>query len=290
MTLTGMTDAQRAALRTFMLTGELPQSARLSNNLFQRGLVARIGQSVVLTEAGKRALEPKPEVSVAPTKKKGAADPEHRFKARQPTDCCVDGCDKKVYGTYTMCRKHLDAFVDGRLPPRSQAQTRSLRDVVAPAVNEKGFPVSEPKTAPPITERCIEPGCNAPRHTRSDGKSYQRCKPHYDAHRRAKRAARRPDRQAFVERETPRSAESAPQIHPSTSPSSGDISNAVSPIPVKSPLPALVDQVVGVADELVPGMLDSLIRQALTANPESLKLTVTGLRVTFSGEIEIGAD
>lgn len=289
MTLTGMTDAQRAALRTFMLTGELPQSARLSNNLFQRGLVARIGQSVVLTEAGKRALEPKPEVSVAPKKKKGAADPEHRFKARQPTDCCVDGCDKKVYGTYTMCRKHLDAFVDGRLPPRSQALNRSLRDVVAPAVNEKGFPVSEPKTAPP-TERCIEPGCNAPRHTRSDGKSYQRCKPHYDAHRRAKRTAQQADRQAFVERETPRSAESAPQIHPSPSPSLTGVP-AASPIPAsESPLPALVDQVVGVADELVPGMLDSLIRQALTANPESLKLTVTGLRVTFSGEIEIGAD
>lgn len=124
----------------------------------------------------------------------------------------------------------------------------------------------------PASPTCAEPGCDQAVHFGPSGRTYKYCREHVaDRVRAGQRAAR--DRRANGR---------APEPEPVTADADPEAETAA--------VTALAEQAAMVGAELVPGMLESLIRDALAANPAALKLRVTGLKVAFSGEIEIAQE
>ena len=216
-------------------------------------------------------------------KASGRADPEYQFeRARDPMGCVVDGCDKKVYGIYNMCRKHWEQFIDGRLLPKSASSRPALPPKTPSSSFVKESPImvsipnSQPAAAAEVPEvLCEEQGCQEPVMTSGFGHKMKVCKQHHQARMAVKRAEKNAERERLAAR-----MQAAPPRAPVSTP-------AVAASPIVT-APALVEQAATLGKELLPGLFEQLLREAFAKGGDDvLNITVTGLKVQFSGELDI---
>lgn len=196
-------------------------------------------------------------------KRKPGQGTPNQFTARKPTQCVVDGCDKTVYGIYSMCHKHFDAYLDGRLLPRRQTPALPVSGAApSPAKEErKEPPVPETDAAPTVL--CSEPGCTKPAKVGKNNRQYKKCDDHWRA--ALSSSGRQP-------------AHPEPEAQPDNGPESED---------TPAPEGASATASAGLLNLVQP--VEAALRTALGGQGD-VSVSVTGMRITFSGDITLAPE
>lgn len=179
------------------------------------------------------------------------------FGGRPPTPCVYPGCTELVPGGYRYCMPHLLAF-EPKLK-RMEAST-----------------MTKDKTT------CIEPGCNEPRLLNKNGVPYSRCETHQKATWNNRDQARGRIKTPKASPATPALEQPAPQPLPAVTTPAAELV-ATGTVEAESPQAAIAQ----VAETIIPSRLEQVVRDAIASQPDAVRVSVTRVKITFSGEIEI---